>query len=104
MVRSPSRRKSSPSGRTPVERNVSVGCDSTSKKSALRMWLSRLGSPVFTELRSTVAVTLDCSGSGAVTMVPSNLSKRPRTLLTIMCLTTKDTSECTGSIVHVPAT
>ena len=87
-----------------MERNVSVGCDSTSKKSALLMWLSRLGSPVFTELRSTVAVTLDCSGSGAVTMVPSNLSKRPRTLLTIMCLTTKDTSECTGSMVHVPAT
>jgi hypothetical protein len=87
-----------------VERNVRWGCDSTSKKSALRMWLSRLGSPVFTELSSTVAVTLDCSGSGAVMMVPSNLSKRPRTLLTIMCLTTKDTSECTGSIVHVPAT
>ena len=28
----------------------------------------------------------------------------PRTVLTIMCLTTKDTAECTGSIVHVPAT
>jgi hypothetical protein len=27
-----------------------MGVDSTSKKSALRMWLSRLGSPVFTEL------------------------------------------------------
>src|ERR1700749_49259 len=56
MVRSPSRRKSSPSGRTPVERNVRWGCDSTSKKSALRMWLSRLGSPVFNQLSSSGAV------------------------------------------------
>jgi len=41
----------------------------------------------------TVAVTDDASGFSAVIIVPSNLSKRPRTLLTIMCLTVNETSE-----------
>ena len=76
-----------------LERKVIAGCFSTSKKSALRMWLSLVSFPVFTELRSTLAVTVDCTGSAAVSIVPSNVSNRPRTLLTIMCRTTKDTSE-----------
>ena len=87
-----------------MERKVIVGCFSVWKKSSLRMWLSLVSLPVFTELRSTSAVTVEASGSGAVVMVPSNLSKRPRTLLTIMCLTTKDTSEWTGSMLQVPVT
>jgi len=74
-----------------------------SRKSALFTWLSRSVCPVLREVRSILAVTLDSSGSGAVTITPSNASKRPRTLLTIMCRTTNATSEWTGSIVHVPA-
>ena len=76
-----------------MEVNVIVGWFSTSKKSALRMCASRCSCPVLIEVRSTVAVTDDLSGSSAVTIVPSNLSKRPRTLLTIMCRTTNETSE-----------
>ena len=56
------------------------------------------------EARSTVAVTDDDSGSAAVTISPSKLVKRPRTLLTMRCRTVKDTSECTGSIAQEPAT
>ena len=51
-----------------------------------------------------VAVTDDCSGSGAVTNSPENCVNRPRTLLTIMCRAVKPTSECTGSMSQVPAT
>ena len=76
-----------------MDAKVIVGCFSTSKKSALRMCASRCSWPVLIEERSTDAVTDDASGSSAVTIVPSNVSKRPRTLLTIMCLTTNETSE-----------
>ncbi len=69
------------------------GCFSTSKKSAQRMCASRCSWPVLIEERSTVAVTVEASGSAPVTMVPSNVSKRPRTLLTIMCRTVNETSE-----------
>ena len=69
------------------------GCFSTSKKSAERMCASRCSWPVLIEERSTVALTVEDSGSAPVTMVPSNVSKRPRTLLTIMCLTVNETSE-----------
>ena len=41
--------------------------------------------------------------SSLVTRVPENVRKWPRTLLTIMCMTVKDTSECTGSMVQAPA-
>ena len=77
----------------PVETKVIVGYFSTSKKSALRMCASRCSWPVLIEERSTEAVTDEAKGSSPVTMVPSNLSKRPRTLLTIMCRTVNETSE-----------
>lgn len=46
----------------------------------------------------------DCATSVRVTRVPEKVRKCPRTQLTIMCLTVTDTSECTGSMVQVPAT
>ena len=58
---------------------------------------------MLTEVVSMVAVALDSSGLPAVTIWPSNFVKLPRTLLTIRCLATKPTCECTGSISHVPA-
>jgi len=63
-----------------------------------------LGLPVSTEVASTVAVTLEPVNSGAVTISPLNAPSRPRTLLTIMCRTVKETSECTGSMSQVPTT
>jgi hypothetical protein len=62
-----------------VDAKVIVGYFSTSKKSALRMCASRCSWPVLIEDRSTEAVTDEASGSSAVTIVPSNLSKRLRT-------------------------
>ena len=85
-------------------RNDHVGWVSTSKKSAVRMWPSRWALPVSTELASTVAVTVESVNSGAVTISPLNAPSRPRTLLTIMCRTVKETSECTGSMSQVPTT
>jgi hypothetical protein len=68
------------------------------------MCSSRCAFCVSMEDRSTVAVTLESSGSAPVTNSPSNEVKPPRTLLTIMWRTTKDTSEWTASMVQVPAT
>ena len=50
------------------------------------------------------AVTEESSGRSPVTMSPENSVNRPRTLLTIMWRTEKPTSECTGSMLHLPAT
>ena len=47
-------------------------------------------------------VTLDPVRFSAVVISPLNEPKRPRTLLTIMCRTLKETSECTGSMSQVP--
>ncbi len=93
MVRLPSSRKSPPSGRTPVDTNVMVGCFSTCRKSSLRTWLSRSLWLVVIEDASMVAFTADCSGSAPVVKVPSTFSNLPRTLLTIMCRTLNPTSE-----------
>ena len=68
------------------------------RKSSSRVWL-----PVVTEFMSTVTMAGDRSGSSAVTIWASNLSKCPRTLLTIMCLATKPMCEWTGSMSQVPA-
>ena len=85
-------------------RKVHVGWFSTSKKSAERMCPSRWSLPVSIEVASMVAVTLESVNSGAVTISPLNAPNRPRTLLTIMCRTVKETSECTGSMSQVPTT
>ena len=47
-----------------------------------------------------VAVAVDCSGSLAVMIWPSNLVNFPRTLLTIRCRATKPIWEWTGSMSH----
>ena len=51
-----------------------------------------------------MAVTVESRGLSAVTISPSKEANLPRTLLTIMWRTEKPTSECTGSMVHVPVT
>jgi hypothetical protein len=48
----------------------------------------------------TEVLTVDLGGGAEAT--PSNRSKRPRTSLTTMWRTTKDTSEWIGSMSHVP--
>src|SRR5512144_2634011 len=68
-----------------------VGCRSTSRKSAERTCASRCSLFVSIDARSMVAVTVESSGSGAVTTCPPNERNRPRTLLTIMCRTVNDT-------------
>ena len=59
---------------------------------------------VSTDARSMLASTEEARWSSPVVIWPWNDPKRPRTLLTIMWRTEKDTSECTGSISHVPVT
>ena len=81
-----------------------MGYLSASKKSAVRRCPSRCPLPVSIDEASTVVVTLESVSSGAVTITPPKVAKRPRTLLTIMWRTVKETSECTGSMSHVPAT
>jgi hypothetical protein len=59
--------------------------------------------PVTIESSAISAVTEESSGSAPVTISPEKEVNLPRTLLTIMCRTLKPTSECTGSMVQVPA-
>ena len=80
-----------------------MGWFSTSKKSADRMCASRCSWPVTIESSAISAVTEESSGSAPVTISPEKVVNLPRTLLTIMCRTEKPTSECTGSMVQVPA-
>ena len=54
---------------------------STSKKSDERRWLSRFSSRVLTELRSMVASARKPPTSSVVTILPSNFSNCPRTLV-----------------------
>ena len=103
MVSSPSSNRSPSSTRTAFEAKVQVGWLATSKKSAERMWLSRCSLLVSMDVASIVAETLEPVTSSPVTICPVNEPKRPRTLLTIMCRTLKETSECTGSMSQVPA-
>ena len=74
------------------------------KKLSERRSLSRVSLPVLTEFMPTVAVAADWSGSSAVMIWASNVSNRPRTLLTIMWRATKPMCEWTGSRSQVPAT
>ena len=87
----------------PVDVNVIVGCSSMSKKSLVRRWPSRPSSPVSIDAICTVAVTVDASGSSAVTMSAVKSPKRPRTLDTIMWRTVKPTVLWAASRVQVPA-
>jgi hypothetical protein len=75
---------------------------STSKKSAERMCASRWSLLVSMVPASIVTLTEESATSAPVTISPLNELKRPRTLLTIMCRTVKETSECTGSMSQVP--
>ena len=64
--------------------------------------MSRFSSRVLTELRSMVASARKPVTSSVVTMLPSNFSNWPRTLV-IRWRTVKPTSEWLGSMVQVPA-
>src|ERR1017187_4311491 len=68
------------------------------------MCASRWSLPVLIEDRSISAVTEESVGCTPVTISPEKAVNLPRTLLTIICRTEKPTSECTGSMVQVPAT
>jgi hypothetical protein len=83
----------------PVLVNVISGYFSASKKSPVRRWSSRPCWPVLTLAILMVAATLDWVGSSATVMLASNSPNWPRTLLTIMCLTTKPTRVCATSSV-----
>ena len=67
--------QSAPSVRTAVERKVISVWLPTSKKSAERMCASRCSWRVSIESMLTVAVTVDCAGSSAVTSSPENSRK-----------------------------
>jgi len=84
-------RNSPSANRIPVEAKVIDGWSAASKKSADRMWLSRISWCVSMELASIVAVTVDSSGFCAVVNSAVKEVNRPRTLLTIMCLMVKPT-------------
>lgn len=86
------------------ERYFMVGYSSTFRKAADRMSLSRCSSPVSMEDTSMLAITCDSCGFSASTIAPSTLRNLPLTLAIIRCRTLKETSLCTGSIVHVTAT
>ena len=81
---------------------VMCGWFSMSKKSALFRWASRWSSPVVTELRSTLASTVDCSGSSAMVTVPVKSVKRPRTLLIMRWRALKPTTEWLVSTFQAP--
>ena len=72
-----------------MEANVILGWVATSKKLVERRSLSRISFPVSTDDRSMVAVAVESSGLGAVTIWASNEVNWPRTLLTIRCRATK---------------
>ncbi len=85
--------------RTFVDLKVSFGFFSTSKKASLRRCLSRAGSLV-----SMLAASIDTStelfvkSSRSITIFPSNLVKRPGTLLNRWRIV-KPTALCSGSIL-----
>ena len=65
---------------------------------------SRWSLLVSIEVASIVTVTEESAGVGAGDdLAAEALRSCPRTLLTIMCRTVKETSECTGSMSQVPA-
>ena len=69
--------KSSPSALRLVDVKVMCGWFSMSKKSALLRCATRWSSPVVTELRSTLASTVDWSGSSAMVAAPLKSVNRP---------------------------
>ena len=91
MVRSPCRSYPPrlPSS-TLVDLKLMVGKFSTSRKSGLRRCPSRLSLAVLIDAASMLASTAQLSGSsGAKSMLASNSSKLPETLLITMCFTLK---------------
>src|SRR5437762_11436808 len=80
-----------------------VGLASALKKSVLRRWASRSGSLVFTEVKSTLAVSRVSARDSPTTRVPSKRSKRPRTLVRPRWRMTNPTPEWAGSRFQVPA-
>src|SRR5579862_2585146 len=93
IVRSPSTKYRPVSSRTAVDANVMFGKCSASRKSAERTCLSRTGRCVFTEAASMDTLADVRARSSSVTTVPLKASKRPCTLLTTRCPTTKPTSK-----------
>ena len=77
---------------------VKVGYFSSSRKSALWRWPSRISLPVEMLAACTVASTLEDSIESPMVMVPSNSLKWPRTFEATRCRATKSTLECTGSM------
>lgn len=82
---------------------MALGNCSASKKSADLMWPSRCSFFVLIEVTSISASTAGGVPSSETVMVPEKVSKVPRTLLTMRCLTEKPTVEWTASMVQVPA-
>src|SRR6185437_74467 len=80
---------------------VSLGNFSTSKKSGLLRWPSRVGSWVLMLVTSISALTEDLAKSSSTEMVPVKTPKLPRTLAIIMWRTEKFTPECEGSMFQV---
>src|SRR5690606_694494 len=104
MVRSPTTLNSSPPSATMrLLLKVISGNFSTERKSSLRRWPSRSATPVLMLSVLMVSSAVDCSGSSAMVTVPEKSEKLPRTLLTIMCLTTKPMVVWATSRVYVPA-
>src|ERR1700738_5174906 len=101
-VRSPSTSHEFPEGRTAVDRKRISGYCCTSRKSAERTWLSRVLSPVSMLAAWITASTDDRVGSGAISMVPENELKLPRTRLIIMCRAANWIREWVGSMLHFP--
>ena len=102
-VRSPSSSKSLPPvNRTLVLLNVIFGNLSTSKKSLLRRWLSRISDPDWTLSVPISTSTLESSGVSPTSIVPATSVKRPRTFVS-MCRATNSAVVCSGSISQVPA-
>src|SRR6266571_1952570 len=102
MVRSPTTlRVVSPVRSTRVLLNVMFGYSSTSKKSGLWRWLSRISIPVSMEVGSMVTSTHDSSGVGPTWICPPKRVKWPRTFDSIMYRATNPTPVWAGSISQV---
>ena len=85
-----------------VEVKVSSGNCSTSKKSALRTWPSRLASPESKLAAWMVAVTEERSRVSPRSAVAATSVNLPRTLLMPAWRTVKPTSLCEASRFQVP--
>ena len=85
-----------------METNVHWPNFSTSKKSPLLRWPSRLASPVLTVDGSSVTETAVVARSSPTVTVPSVTATVPRTLEMPACRTVNAASVCEASMAQVP--